>query len=127
LLVLARSRKQAEGLVHIQAKALGELALGLLDDDPAVQRGLQLLIQGVAMAHAALVQQADGGHVGPGLADSHASGVKGARGGAEQVQRADDLLAQPHRQGLHTEGWGTPIQAMNRAIARYWQAAAAQT
>jgi hypothetical protein len=29
------------------------------------------------------------------------AGVEGTRGGAEEVQGADDLLAQPHRQGLH--------------------------
>src|SRR5580704_17739898 len=62
--------QQAERLVHVQAEALGELALGLLDDDPAVQRGLQLLVQGVAVAHAALVQQADRGHVGQRLSDA---------------------------------------------------------
>ena len=43
----------------------------------AVQRGLQLLIQGVAVAHAALVQQADGGHVGQRLADAYVRGVEG--------------------------------------------------
>jgi hypothetical protein len=53
------------------------------------------------VAHAALVQQADGGHVGQRLADADVRGGQGARIGAEQVQRADDLLPQPHRQGLH--------------------------
>jgi hypothetical protein len=47
------------------------------------------------------VQQADGGHVGQRLADAYVRGVEGARDGAEQVQRADDLVAQPHRQSLH--------------------------
>ena len=93
--------QDAERLVHVQAEAFGELALGLLDDDPAVQRGLQLLIHGVAVAHAALVHQADGGHVSQRLADAYVRGVEGTRDGAEQVQRADDLVAQPHRQGLH--------------------------
>src|ERR1019366_5545329 len=63
--------------------------------------GLQLLVKGVAAAHAALVQQADGRHVGEGLADAYLRGGQGSRAGAEEVQRADDLLAQPHRQGLH--------------------------
>jgi hypothetical protein len=93
--------QDAERLVHVQAEAFGELALGLLDDDPAVQRGLQLLIHGVAVAHAALVQQADGGHVGQSLAHTYVRGSQGTRDGAEQVQRADDLVAQPHGQGLH--------------------------
>src|SRR3984957_12207844 len=93
--------QEAERLVHVHPEALGELALSLLDDHPAVQRGLQLLVQGVAVAHAALVQQADGGHVGQRLADADVRGRQGARDGAEQVQRADDLLPQPHRQRLH--------------------------
>jgi len=54
----------AECLCHVQAEALGELALGLLDEDPAVQGDLQLLVQGVAVAQVALVQQADRGYVG---------------------------------------------------------------
>jgi hypothetical protein len=93
--------QDAERLVHVQAEAFGELTLGLLDDDPAVQRGLQLLIHGVAVAHAALVQQAEGGHVGQSLAHTYVRGSPGTRDGAEQVQRADDLVAQPHGQGLH--------------------------
>jgi hypothetical protein len=35
-------------VVHVQAEALGEDALGLLDDDLAVQRGLQLLAKDLA-------------------------------------------------------------------------------
>ncbi len=60
------------------------------------------------MAHAALVQQADGGYVGQGLADAYVRRGEGARADAEQVQRADDLLAQPHRQGLHGGEPGLP-------------------
>src|SRR5580698_1358521 len=82
--------QQAEGLVHVQAEALGQLALGLLDDDPAVQRGLQLFVEGIAVAHVALLQQADRGHVGQGLADPDVRGVEDARSGPEEVQRADD-------------------------------------
>jgi hypothetical protein len=60
-----------------------------------------LLVERVAAAHAALVQQADGGHVGQRLANVDAIRVEGAGTGAEKVERADDLVAQPHRQGLH--------------------------
>src|SRR6266568_2010454 len=93
--------QEGECLIHAQAEALGELAFGLLDDDPAVQRELELLVEGVAMLHAALVQQADGGHVGQGLPEAYVRRAEGPRAGAEEVQRADDLLTQPHRQGLH--------------------------
>jgi len=69
----------AEGLSHVQPEPLGELSLGLLDHDPAVQRGLKLLVQDVAAPHAALVQQADRGHVGQRLPDAHIGGVETAR------------------------------------------------
>jgi len=72
--------QEAECLVHVQAETLGEYALGLLDDDPAVQRGLQLLSEDFTVAHAALVQQADGGDVGQGLADAYVRGVERTRG-----------------------------------------------
>jgi hypothetical protein len=40
-------------------------------------------------------------YVGRSLAHTYVRGSQGTRDGAEQVQRADDLVAQPHRQGLH--------------------------
>jgi hypothetical protein len=46
---------------HVDAEPLGELALGLLDDDPAVQGGLELLGGGLAAAHVPLEQQPDCG------------------------------------------------------------------
>ncbi len=60
------------------------------------------------MPQAALVQQADRGNVGQRLPDAHVGGVKGARAAAEQVQRADHLIAQPHRQRLHGREPGLP-------------------
>jgi hypothetical protein len=62
--------QQRERLGHVQAETLSQLALSLLDDDPAVQRGLQLLIERVTLPRAALVQQADGGDVCQRLADA---------------------------------------------------------
>src|SRR5690349_19192289 len=50
--------EHGEGAVHVDAEPLGELALGLLDHDPAVQRGLKLLGHGFGAAYVAFVQQA---------------------------------------------------------------------
>src|SRR5436189_6385954 len=47
-----------EGVVHVDAEPLGELALGLLDHHPAVQRGLELLDDVLAAAHVPSSQQA---------------------------------------------------------------------
>ena len=99
LVFLACSRS-SEGLVHAQAEPLGEPALGLLDDDPAVQRALELLGEGLGAAHVPLLQQADRGHVGQRLSDAQVGLAERAGLGAEQVQRADDLVPQPHRQGM---------------------------
>ena len=92
--------QQREGLVHVQAEPLGEPALGLLDDDPAVQRGLELLGQGLGAAHVLFLQQADRGHVGQCLPDAQFGLAERAGAGAEEVQGADDLIPQPHRQGV---------------------------
>src|SRR5450755_1068748 len=93
--------QDVEGIVHVQAEALGEFPLRLLDDDSAVQRGLQLLVERLAAAQSAFVEQADGGHVGESLADPYVRPAEWPGSGAEEVQRADGLVAQPHRQGLH--------------------------
>jgi hypothetical protein len=55
-----------EGMVDVDAETLGELAFGLLDDDPAVEGALELL----AGAPVSLLQQPDCGDVGQGLADT---------------------------------------------------------
>ena len=80
--------------------ALGDDALGLLDDDAAVEGGLELFGKGFALVNGAGLEKSDGGHVGEGLPELDGVGVKRAGPGAEQVERADDVGAQPHGQGV---------------------------
>jgi hypothetical protein len=94
------SAQQCEGLVHVQAEALGDPAFGLLDDDLAVECGLELLGEGLGVAHVPFLQQADGGDVGQCLPDAQVGLAERGGAGAEQVERADDLVPQPHRQGI---------------------------
>ena len=54
--------------------ALRDHALGLLDDDPAVQRRLELLGERLGAADRPLLDQADRGDVGKGLDDGTSSG-----------------------------------------------------
>jgi hypothetical protein len=68
--------------------------------NPAVESPLELLGEGIAAAHVPLVQQPDGGDIGECLAQPQVGRAERARRGPEQVQRADHLLPQPHRQGL---------------------------
>jgi len=56
--------QRGESLFHVDVEAFGELALGLFDQDPAAQRGLELFVEEGAEAGGALLQQADGGDVG---------------------------------------------------------------
>jgi hypothetical protein len=53
-----------EGGLHGQAVVVGEHALGLFDDDSAVQGGLELFGDDFASADGLLLQDSDGGHVG---------------------------------------------------------------
>jgi len=48
-------------------EVLGHHTLGLLDHHPAVQSGLQLFVEDLAAADRALLQDADGGHIGQRL------------------------------------------------------------
>jgi hypothetical protein len=50
--------EQGEGLGHVELAALGEDALGLIDDRLAVQGGLQLLGEDLAAADGAFLQDA---------------------------------------------------------------------
>jgi hypothetical protein len=47
-------------VVDVGAEAFGDDALGLFDEDPAVERGLQLLGEDVPAADRAMLQQANG-------------------------------------------------------------------
>ncbi|MBE1467399.1 hypothetical protein H4W33_006411 [Kibdelosporangium phytohabitans] len=62
-----------------------------------MQRGLQLFRHDLLVVHRALLQDADGGHVGQGLSQRDAVVVDGGCVGVEQGQSADHLVAQPHR------------------------------
>jgi hypothetical protein len=69
------------------------------DDDPAVERH-RAVRRRLAAAQVAFLEQADSGHIGQGLADAQVSGLEWACSGPEEVQRPDDLVTEPHRQGL---------------------------
>ena len=102
MVVIARVAAQCdECLVGGDPEPLGEDSLGLLDDDAAVQRQLQLPGHDLLLAHGAFLQDADGGHVHQGGGRHHYRRVQSVRRGPEQVQRPDDLVAQPHRDGVH--------------------------
>jgi len=85
---------EGEGVLHARSGLGGENALGLLDEDPAVQGGLQLLGEQDLVANGALVQESDGGDVGQSLGDGEMLLAERPPSGAEQVQGTDHLPAQ---------------------------------
>jgi hypothetical protein len=69
-----------------------------------VQRGLQLLREQDLVVHGPLVQQADRGDVGEALHDGEMVVGEGQSLDREQVEGADDLVAEAHRHGVgHAE------------------------
>ena len=76
-----RTAGRPECWMALRAGPFGELSLGLLDHHPAVQRALELLGDGPAAVHVALVQQPDGGR--------RSAAPSGQPPGTEQVISGD--------------------------------------
>ena len=77
-------------------------ALGLLDDDPAVQRALQLLGEDLAAADGPLLQQPDRGDVGQRLHDLHVARRRAAPVAVPKTPIAPiTSLAQAQRKRVH--------------------------
>ena len=91
-------RSESNAADHRQPIALREDTFRLFDNDPAVECALEMLGQQGAALGGALLQDADRGDVGQRLRELLI--LLGHRNGAvvEQVQPADRLIAQPHRQ-----------------------------
>jgi hypothetical protein len=92
-----------ERLVDADTLSLRDGALGLLDDDPAVQRSLQLLGQDRPASHGAFLQEPDGGHVREGLGDVDVGRVPAGGVVTEHADSADDLVPQPERERVHRQ------------------------
>lgn len=92
--------QQSERLVHADPRSLGDHALDLRQDDPGVERHLELLRNLLPLADETLAQDADGGHVGHGLGHSLARAGQAAGLAGEQAERAEALVAQAHRHGV---------------------------
>ena len=56
-----------ERLLHVEAFSLCDDPLGLLDDDPAVERMLELLVDDLGFEGGAVLEDGDGRDVGQGL------------------------------------------------------------
>jgi len=76
LLVAGVAAQQPERLVHVEPAPFGDDPFGLLDQDPGVQRGLQLPGDLLVVQRGAALQHGDGGHGGQGLGDREVVGCE---------------------------------------------------
>jgi hypothetical protein len=91
--------KQFECLAHRNGSALGENPLSLLDDHPAVQSLLKLLIDQLGMGQAALLDDSDRGGIGKRLPYGDVGRRGGMRFGEEQAEDTDLLAVKPQWEG----------------------------
>ena len=111
--------QRGEGLFHVEAGAFGDHALGLLDDDAAVEGVVELLVDDLGLERGAVLEDGDGGDVGEGLGGVDVGLSHLARLGVEQVEGADDGAPQPHGQGVHrVEAGGERLGARTGASGR---------
>lgn len=89
-----------EGLVQADAVALGEDALGLLDEDATIEGVLELLCTLLGPRDLAFLQDAGRGHVGERLRESNVVVVEGAWLVAVEVQGTDAVVTQAEREGV---------------------------
>ena len=83
------------------AVAFGDDALGLLDDDPRLERALELRRHHERIVQRPFLQDADRGDVGERLRDLAVFGAEGFGTRREDVERADHFASQSHRQCGH--------------------------
>ena len=84
---------QPKGLIDGYRGAFGERPLSLLDQDPAVEGGLQLFGEQFPLAAHAFLDQPDSRDVGERLADGDVIVVQDGPGRAEEVEGADHGVA----------------------------------
>jgi hypothetical protein len=101
VVVAGVAAEQSEGFVGCGAEPFGQDSLGLLDHDAAVERDLQLASYDLVLADRPFLQDPDGGHVNQRPGRYRHRRVQAVGCGAEEVQRPDDLVAQPHRDGVY--------------------------
>ena len=91
-----------ERLVRGHPMPFGQDSLGLLDYDSALQRGLQLLGDKFLLADRSFLQYPDGGDIYQRPGRPRRRLVQAVRCGAKKVEGPDDLITQPHRDGVHS-------------------------
>ncbi len=93
--------QRGKGLFHGEAQSLGHHAFGLLDNDAAVERHLELLVHELPLERGAVLENRDRGDIGESLRHLDISEPHVARVDVEQVEGADNRSAQPHGEGMH--------------------------
>ena len=85
-----------EGQLHVEAGSLGDHTLGLLNDDPAVEGVLELLVEDLGFEGGAVLEDGNSRDVSQGLGRLDVVFSHLARVEVEQVEGADDGATQAH-------------------------------
>jgi hypothetical protein len=99
---------------------LGEDAFGLFDDDAAGEGGLQLLVEDLAAADGAFLEDADGGDVGEGLAEGEVGGGSGP--GVWWNRFSAPMASRRSRSGSACTDRNPPASATAAVKAGHWVA-----
>ena len=90
-----------EGLFHVDGVGESDDALGLLDQNAATERALQLRPSHAALPDGAFLKNADGGGVGQRLDRAQVLRSQTAEAIPEDIERSDGRRSQPQGDRMH--------------------------
>ena len=101
-IVIPRVRSQpAERLIHVTARRLADVPFRLLDDDSAVERIAQLVIQESRVERCSVLENRDCRDICQSLYNDDVVGIEQALLGAKEVECADCPAPKAHRKAVH--------------------------
>jgi hypothetical protein len=96
IVVASVMAKPREGLLHVEPGPLRDDTFGLLYDDAAVERMIELLVHELGLAGGSVMNDGDGGHIGQSLGGCDVTLFHGTLVGSEKAQGPDGDAAQTH-------------------------------
>ncbi len=98
---MARVATNADkGVADAQLGSFGKDALGLFDQDPALEGSPELVANEAGLLEGSLLQDGNRGGVCDRLGGANVELIEATGGGSKKIESADDLVAEPYRQGV---------------------------
>ena len=98
--VASKAAHQCKRLIGVNQSKAAQRARSFRQRDPTSERTLELLGQCLSSLHASFLQDGDGGDIRKRLDDADITDVEPTCVTSEDVKRADDLVSQPHGEGM---------------------------